>query len=490
MLRRMSLLVIDVFLVAVATLVAQYLRYNLTLTGDLIWPIVPYLVASLISASFIFSAIGTSATVWRLSSATEYLKLLGGIVAIVLASVSLTFAYGRMEGVSRSLPFLQGLVMLALLGGARLLVRLHYVWRMQRRGTVASPVAVRAAGPTVLVVGLNPVAELYVRAASEFGGARLRIAGFLGRSDRQVGRSAQGHAVLGTPENIAEVLRDLEVHGIVVDRIVVTIPRAHLGSSARVAMETVEKGTPGLRLVFVEDLLGLDAASSDAGEAGCVERGADAKERQALAPDTLYWRVKWVLDRVMALALLVLLSPLIAIVSLVVFVDVGTPVGFWQSRPGQFGRPFNLYKFRTMRPAFDGNGNRVEDIARSSLVGRFLRAARLDELPQLWNILVGEMAFIGPRPLLPIDQRDEDVERLLVLPGLTGWAQVTGGRTVSAREKAALDIWYVRNASFLLDLKIIVMTVRMVVFGETVDHRAIAAAMSAVGEVNGLSVSS
>ncbi len=126
-----------------------------------------------------------------------------------------------------------------------------------------------------------------------------------------------------------------------------------------------------------------------------------------------------------------------------------------------------------MAPAHDREGHRIADANRLSIVGKFLRSWRLDELPQLVNILAGDMSLVGPRPLLPSDQPGEMVARLLARPGLTGWAQVQGGRNVSPLNKAALDIWYVCNASLRLDLKILVKTVPTVLYGERRNARAI-----------------
>ncbi len=147
-----------------------------------------------------------------------------------------------------------------------------------------------------------------------------------------------------------------------------------------------------------------------------------------------------------------LLAPLFIVLGLVVAVDVGLPTVFWQQRPGVRGRPFKLYKFRTMRGAHDQSGARIADAERLSAIGRFLRRTRLDELPQLYNILIGDMSFVGPRPLLPVDGASKFPARLLVPPGLTGWAQVKGGREISAHDKAVLDIWYLRHASLWLDI--------------------------------------
>ncbi|MEL7049992.1 MAG: sugar transferase, partial [Pseudomonadota bacterium] len=131
-------------------------------------------------------------------------------------------------------------------------------------------------------------------------------------------------------------------------------------------------------------------------------------------------------------------------------------------RPGRYGRPFQLYKFRTMHVR---SGSRHCDDQRTTPFGRFLRQTHLDEWPQLINILLGQMSFVGPRPLLPDDQCRQNSARLRVRPGLTGIAQVSGGRDLSANDKAALDIWYIRRGSFLLDAYIAFQTIRVIISG-------------------------
>jgi lipopolysaccharide/colanic/teichoic acid biosynthesis glycosyltransferase len=170
---------------------------------------------------------------------------------------------------------------------------------------------------------------------------------------------------------------------------------------------------------------------------------------------------------------MILLAPLFVLATLLALIDVGRPLLFWQQRPGLGGRPFRIYKFRTMGGAHDEDGRRLSDEERVSIIGRTLRRTRLDELPQLFQILLGQMSFVGPRPLLPVDQPLGSEARLLVRPGLTGWAQVKGGRQISALDKAALDVWYVRNASLKLDLEILVRTALTLVFGERPHESAI-----------------
>ena len=182
-----------------------------------------------------------------------------------------------------------------------------------------------------------------------------------------------------------------------------------------------------------------------------------------------YHRVKRFVDFFVSAAAIVLLSPLIALISLLVLIDLGSPVVFWQQRVGRGGTSFFLYKFRTLHPPFDRRGLPVSEDDRLSWIGRLLRNGRLDELPQLFNVLVGEMSLIGPRPLLPEDQPTNSKLRLLARPGMTGWAQVNGGNLVTNDEKGALDEWYVRHASLWLDLLIVALTLGFMFRGE---HRS------------------
>lgn len=158
---------------------------------------------------------------------------------------------------------------------------------------------------------------------------------------------------------------------------------------------------------------------------------------------------------------LLVLWPLLLVIAGLVAIDLGRPVLFRQQRPGRGGEPFTLIKFRTMRDAVDAAGRRLPDAERLTRFGRFLRASSLDELPELWNVLKGEMSLVGPRPLLiqyldrytPLQARRHEVR-----PGITGWAQVNGRNALSWEEKFGLDVWYVDNGTFLLDLRIIVLT--------------------------------
>jgi lipopolysaccharide/colanic/teichoic acid biosynthesis glycosyltransferase len=178
---------------------------------------------------------------------------------------------------------------------------------------------------------------------------------------------------------------------------------------------------------------------------------------------TLYLRIgKRGLDLIIAVALLVIWVPAVLVLAAVVRWKLGAPVIFRQQRSGRDGQPFWMYKFRTMTNATDVAGNLLPDEERLTPFGRFLRSTSLDELPELWNVIRGEMSLVGPRPLLveylPL-YTPEQARRHDVLPGVTGWAQVNGRNTLTWKKKFACDVWYVDHVSLWLDLAILAMTV-------------------------------
>lgn len=171
--------------------------------------------------------------------------------------------------------------------------------------------------------------------------------------------------------------------------------------------------------------------------------------------------IKPILDFSLALILIILFSPIILIVALLVRLKLGSPIFFTQERPGLKGKIFKIYKFRTMSDQRDSKGQLLSDELRLKGFGKFIRKSSLDELPQLFNVLKGEMSFVGPRPLLVEYLKlynKEQAKRHEVKPGITGWAQVNGRNAISWEEKFKLDVYYVKHISFWLDLKILYLT--------------------------------
>ncbi|HAS6240023.1 TPA: sugar transferase [Vibrio vulnificus] len=175
--------------------------------------------------------------------------------------------------------------------------------------------------------------------------------------------------------------------------------------------------------------------------------------------------MKRLFDFLVSLIALILLSPIIALVAWKIRKNLGSPVLFRQTRPGLNGKPFEMVKFRTMKDAVDEQGNPLPDSERMTPFGDKLRNSSLDELPELWNVLKGEMSLVGPRPLLmqylPL-YSPEQARRHEVRSGVTGWAQINGRNAISWEEKFKLDVWYVDNRTFWLDIKILLLTVKKV----------------------------
>jgi len=175
--------------------------------------------------------------------------------------------------------------------------------------------------------------------------------------------------------------------------------------------------------------------------------------------------MKRLFDIFFSVFLLVFLSPLLALIAILVWIFIGRPVLFLQVRPGLNERLFTLVKFTTMTNEKNSSGVLLKDALRLNKFGKFLRSTSLDELPELWNILKGEMSFVGPRPLLveylPL-YNIQQKKRHDVRPGITGWAQINGRNSISWEEKFALDVWYVDNQNFWLDLKILFLTLKEV----------------------------
>ncbi|MFB9146795.1 sugar transferase [Halomonas alkalicola] len=175
--------------------------------------------------------------------------------------------------------------------------------------------------------------------------------------------------------------------------------------------------------------------------------------------------VKRLFDIVASLTALILLSPVLLIVALLVRRKLGSPVLFRQVRPGLHGKPFEMIKFRTMLDAYDDQGKPLPNEQRLTRFGKLLRSTSLDELPELWNVLKGDMSLVGPRPLLveylPLYSKHQ-ARRHEVCPGVTGWAQVNGRNAISWEEKFNYDVWYVDHQSFWLDVKILLLTVKKV----------------------------
>jgi lipopolysaccharide/colanic/teichoic acid biosynthesis glycosyltransferase len=444
---RSAIILTHDLLVAQASLLLAFLLVH---DGRLFATDVAFLVRAapfiLVAATVAYLGFGLHRQVWSYTSIGELVPITkAATVAVVLFACI---------GVAPDAPILvvHWFVLVVGLCGTRVLYR-----SVRARGGRIAAIPVVRDFP-VLLYGYGPIASFFIRAVQSTPDTSVRVIGILDASPGRCGLRLHHVPILGVLNDLDRVLAELAVQGIQPRRLLVAGgPDALLPDVRRL----LERGCVrhALELQYLlPDILSLPRLAV----------AAKANEGAA-SPARLYFRVRRIVEVVVTAAALLVLAPVIAAIALAVLVDLGRPVLFRQVRPGRYMRLFTLYKFRTMRAPY-AYGSVVPDYERISALGDFLRRSRLDELPQIFNVLRGDMSFIGPRPLLPRDLPDDVAERVTVRPGITGWAQVNGGHKLSPAEKMAFDRWYVRNASVMVDALILWRTVRMMVLGEEINR--------------------
>jgi lipopolysaccharide/colanic/teichoic acid biosynthesis glycosyltransferase len=412
---------------------------------------IAYVVIALFVSLFIFYFARIGADLHEYFSIRDAVRIGKASFGVAVITAGFMFPLGRLAGIMVSLPALHFSILFLLLISGRWIAR-------ERHASMHAPVQGEVE-EKVVIVGTGDLAWLYIRALESVRSNR-RVVGLVDLQDAKIGRFLAGHAVLGSAEDLPMLIEEMKVHGVVITMIVVAVPEAERAEKLDGILRRSSKIYSLKVEVLSERLMGVFGTCA-VDERAVLKHGAKAN----------YWKVKRILDVVVSFLLILCLLPFFALVAAATAISFGFPVVFWQERSGRFGNSISVHKFRTMRGLFDEDGNRRPDCDRETAVGRFLRASRLDELPQLFNVLRGDMSLIGPRPLLPRDQPDDARGRLSVSPGITGWAQVHGGRVISAERKNELDLWYIENASLLLDAKIVFLTARAILIG---DHGAAA----------------
>ena len=328
----------------------------------------------------------------------------------------------------------------------------------------------------VVVIGSNYLSSAFIKWLETNEIEPKQVMAILDDREEVMGRKVSGVQVLGSPLQLKQTVEEFSVHGVKIDEVIVSNGENQLTKPVLAELQRICRQKE-IELTFLPQLFHStfrQVADSNNEPAGL--------QQAATFPISSYFEVKRVLDFVFALLFTALLSPVFICVSVLVALDVGTPLVFWQRRSGLGGRGFQIYKFRTMQSPFDRLGESLPEKRRLSAIGHLLRKTGLDELPQLLNVLAGEMSLVGPRPLMPEDQPADPTIRLMVRPGITGWAQVNGGKQITNDEKGDLDEWYVRNASPWLDLRILLLTCRYVFVGNRANMSPSTNAKSGVGE--------
>jgi lipopolysaccharide/colanic/teichoic acid biosynthesis glycosyltransferase len=387
-------------------------------------------------------------------SVDDALKLSKAVATAVVLTCVACFALTRLDGIPRSAPVIHSLILLTGL----MFVRVFASIASREPAALGSW---NSAPEHLILVSSSSLAALYIKVLQAEGSAR-RVVSVLDSRPRMVGRAVEGVPIVGAPQNLDAVIEEYRVHGLEIDRVVIAERDAELSEQHIRNFELIGK-RQHVCVDFAPRLLALKEAQS---KSRSIETNAATT---ALSP---YFRWKQAIDMVVAALLIVVLLPLIVGAAVVVLIDVGSPLLFWQRRLGARGRWFLLYKFRTLRPPLNKRGESIAATDRLSRIGRLLRDTSLDELPQLFSVLAGDMSLIGPRPLLPVDQPRNATVRLMVPPGITGWAQVNGRKSLTPEEKEQLDAWYIRNASLRVDALIVAKTVALLLSGISRSYRA------------------
>lgn len=458
---------IDLAIVCVAPAFAFVLRDSNLVTGDERFHLLVYCIAGTVAgaASLLYFRLGLMATRFLAYEDVKQCLLAAFVAAVVAAAAAFTF--GGLDGVPRSIPGLHFIVLSALLIGVRAIAAGE-----SRSVSASQPASGRS--QNLLVIGANELAMLYIRMVETTSGQRRRVVALLDDDPDLFGRSIRGRVIAGPPSAAETMIAEFAVHGIEIDRIVVAYTDSARARSVCDGLRALCQKR-GMALEALAESLNLGEPTAD----GAVSFARRLPASSPIRLDAGYWRFRRAMDMVLAGAGLVVLAPLFALVTLAVLIDVGFPSLFWQERLGYRGRRISVHKFRTLRNPLDRHGRVMSDSERLSKIGRFLRATRLDELPQLYDILRGDMSIIGPRPLLPVDMPAGDHFRLLAPPGLTGWAQVHGGKLVTPEEKSALDRWYINNVSLSLDLRILWLTCMAPFHGDRRDEDVLRMALEA-----------
>jgi lipopolysaccharide/colanic/teichoic acid biosynthesis glycosyltransferase len=463
--------VLDVVWGGASPLAAYLLR-----DGTIIRPgaVAVYCGVAFLVSLLVFQWFQTSSPLSRFFSVRDAIEVLKACVLIAALSAAVAFLLTRLDDAPRAIPILHLMLLASALLGGRALMRLLETRRETRRPDTAKKVE------HILIIGASRLAWFFSKMVEELAPAAYQIVAILDERSGLKHRSLNGYPIIGAPVDLEKVLADYAMHGVRIDMVVVAAQPADLTAAAWEEVCRVCRAQNIALEVLPERLISVQsAATEDAAASPQPMTPSTAPEAASLPSlDRPFWKIKRGLDFIVALILALLLSPIILIVCTLVLLDVGIPVVFWQRRVGRTGAPLYLYKFRTLQSPFNRRTKEKRETQQSSTIGRFLRTTRLDELPQLWNVLSGEMSLIGPRPLLPVDQPEGLSLRLTVRPGVTGWAQVCGGKLITVEEKNALDEWYIDHASFKLEISILARTVKAFLTGDRRDEKAISAALS------------
>lgn len=438
-------------------------------------PTYEYALITFISSIPFFIFFRTSEGISYLFSVRDVLSVTAATLCSVAASVYTVFSITRLDGIPRTVPVIYGLILIVGLISYRIVARSYY----ERSKTPHHDLfSYKTANDIrrVILIGVDQFSIAAIKITEAQRPRTTQIIAAISPDNKHAGKSFGGVRILGDLSGLGALIDEYRIHGVEINEIWLSDNVAPIPPETAVFIEN-QCDSYGVKYRTIAEAFNLTPHISAASI-------PDHETSPLPAYANSYLMLKRPIDVICSIICLLALLPLYPIISLLVLLDVGTPILFWQQRTGWRAKTFLLYKFRTLRHADEGEGDAETDANRMTKIGFFLRTSRLDEIPQLLNIIVGDMSLIGPRPLLPRDEPRDNRLRLSIRPGVTGWAQVHGNNLLTPDERNALDCWYIKNAKIFVDLIIIYKTFLVVLHGTRRDENIIQSGVAWAKEEN------
>jgi lipopolysaccharide/colanic/teichoic acid biosynthesis glycosyltransferase len=431
-------------------------------------PTYEYALLTFLTSLPFFLFFRASDSVSHFFSARDILSIAAATLCSVATSVYTVFSLNRLEGVPRTVPVIYGLILIVGLISSRIIARAMY--ERQEGITDHNKRLMQTTDlRRVIIVGLDSFSLAAIRLMDAQNPHTVEVVAIISLDGKYADRSIAGVRVFSNLSGLETIIEEYRIHGVILNEIWLS------DNSDNLPTETVkllhnQSDKLGLEFKKLSQAFNLTPNNIDDNNEEIYEIDYDA--------ESAYLRVRRLADVFLSAIVALIFIPIYPVVALLALVDVGTPIMFWQLRTGWKGHKFLLYKIRTLRDPLDDGGNIRTDNERMSKIGAFLRTSRLDEIPQILSVLVGDMSLIGPRPLLPRDEPHDNRRRLSVRPGITGWAQVHGNELLNPDERNALDCWYISEASLFIDAIIIRKTINVIRYGSKRDEKIIAEAVN------------
>lgn len=431
-------------------------------------PTYEYALLTFLTSLPFFLFFKASDSVSHFFSARDILSIAAATLCSVAASVYAVFSLNRLEGVPRTVPVIYGLILIVGLISSRIIARAMYERREGATESITRHLRTNDMR-RVIIIGLDRFSLAAIRLMDAQHPHTTQVIAIISLDGKYIDQSIAGVRVLSDLSGLEKLIEEYRIHGVALNEIWLSDNSNDLPAETRELLHRQSEKL-GLQFKKLSEAFNLTPHENlDENDNETYESNYDVESR--------YLKARRIVDVILSAIVALVLIPVYPFVALLALFDVGSPIMFWQLRTGWRGHKFLVYKIRTLREPLDDEGNIRSDEERMSKIGALLRTSRLDEIPQILSVLVGDMSLIGPRPLLPRDEPHDNRRRLSVRPGITGWAQVHGNELLTPDERNALDCWYISQASLFIDAIIVTKTINVIMHGSIRDEKVIAEAM-------------